>query len=175
MASWSIHSYGALFCEVRVNTVTGETRVSRFLGSFDCGRIINPKTAASQFRGSIIMGLGMALMEETLFDERERGPQRHRHARPRSPDHAGQTAVRVTLRQSGSLTQVSWSRRRCCHQRPVVGGLIVAGLCLARPARRTPGPCAERADQRGSFACGGPVARAPTRCRYPGRCHARAR
>jgi xanthine dehydrogenase YagR molybdenum-binding subunit len=70
MENWSMHSYGALFCEVRVNAVTGETRVSRFLGSFDCGRIINAKTAASQFRGGIIMGLGLALMEETLFDER---------------------------------------------------------------------------------------------------------
>jgi len=67
---YSMHSYGAQFCEVRVNAVTGETRVSRFLGSFDCGRILNPKTAASQFRGGIIMGLGLALTEETLFDER---------------------------------------------------------------------------------------------------------
>ncbi len=67
---WSMHSHSALFCEVRVNEITGETRVSRFLGSFDCGRILNPKTARSQFRGGIIMGLGMALMEETLFDER---------------------------------------------------------------------------------------------------------
>lgn len=67
---WSMHSHGAMFCEVRVNAVTGETRVSRFLGSFDCGRILNPKTAASQFRGGIIMGLGLALMEETQFDER---------------------------------------------------------------------------------------------------------
>ncbi len=67
---WSMHSHSALFCEVRVNTVTGEVRVSRFLGSFDCGRIINAKTAASQFRGGIIMGLGLALMEESQFDER---------------------------------------------------------------------------------------------------------
>lgn len=68
---WSMHSHGAMFCEVRVNAVTGEPRVSRFLGSFDCGRILNPKTAASQFRGGIIMGLGLALMEETQFDERK--------------------------------------------------------------------------------------------------------
>lgn len=68
---WSMHSYGAMFCEVRVNSITGETRVSRFLGSFDCGRILNAKTAASQFRGGIIMGLGLALMEETHFDERK--------------------------------------------------------------------------------------------------------
>ena len=67
---WSMHSHSALFCEVRVNVVTGEVRVSRFLGSFDCGRILNAKTAASQFRGGIIMGLGLALMEEALFDER---------------------------------------------------------------------------------------------------------
>ena len=67
---WSMHSHSAIFCEVRVNAVTGETRVSRILGSFDCGRILNPKTARSQFRGGIIMGLGMALMEETQFDER---------------------------------------------------------------------------------------------------------
>jgi xanthine dehydrogenase YagR molybdenum-binding subunit len=65
-----MHSYGAQFCEVRVHAVTGEVRVSRFLGSFDCGRILNPRTAASQFRGGIIMGLGLALTEETLFDER---------------------------------------------------------------------------------------------------------
>lgn len=67
---WSMHSFGALFCEVGVNSVTGETRVRRFLGSYDCGRILNPKTAASQFRGGIIMGLGLALMEETQFDDR---------------------------------------------------------------------------------------------------------
>ncbi len=67
---WSMHSHGAMFCEVRVNAITGETRVSRFLGSFDCGRILNAKTAASQFRGGIVMGLGLALMEETQFDER---------------------------------------------------------------------------------------------------------
>ncbi|MFV0623970.1 xanthine dehydrogenase family protein molybdopterin-binding subunit [Sphingomonas sp. ac-8] len=67
---WSMHSHGAMFCELRVNAVTGEVRIDRFLGSFDCGRILNPKTAASQFRGGIIMGIGMALMEETQFDER---------------------------------------------------------------------------------------------------------
>jgi xanthine dehydrogenase YagR molybdenum-binding subunit len=55
---------------VRVNEESGETRVSRWLGSFDCGRVVNPKTVESQLRGGIIMGIGMALMEETLFDER---------------------------------------------------------------------------------------------------------
>ena len=67
---WAMHSYSAIFCEVRVNAVTAETRVTRLLGAFDCGRILNPKTAASQFRGGMIMGLGLALMEETQFDGR---------------------------------------------------------------------------------------------------------
>ncbi|HEX3942736.1 MAG TPA: xanthine dehydrogenase family protein molybdopterin-binding subunit [Rhizomicrobium sp.] len=67
---YSMHSYGAQFAEVAASAITGETRVRRLLGSFDCGRILNPKTAASQFRGGIIMGLGLALMEETQFDPR---------------------------------------------------------------------------------------------------------
>ncbi len=64
-----MHSFDAMFAEVRVNAIRGETRVGHFLGSFDCGRILNAKTAASQFPGGI-MGLGLALMEETQFDER---------------------------------------------------------------------------------------------------------
>jgi xanthine dehydrogenase YagR molybdenum-binding subunit len=53
-----------------VHEETGEVRLSRWLGSFDCGTIVNPKIAASQLRGGIIMGIGMALTEEALFDER---------------------------------------------------------------------------------------------------------
>ena len=68
---YSRGSYGALFCEVRVDEETGEVRVSRFLGVYDCGKIINPKTASSQWRGGITMGIGMALTEEALFDVRK--------------------------------------------------------------------------------------------------------
>ena len=67
---YSMGSYGAQFCEVRVHELTGEVRVSRWVGAFDTGRILNPKTARSQFMGGIIMGIGMALTEETYFDER---------------------------------------------------------------------------------------------------------
>ena len=67
---YSMASYGAQFCEARVNGESGEVRISRWLGSFDCGRILNPKTAVSQLRGGIVMGIGMALAEETLLDTR---------------------------------------------------------------------------------------------------------
>lgn len=70
LLKYSMHSYGAQFAEVRVNAITGEVRVARWVGSFDVGRVLNPKTAASQLRGGIIMGIGMALTEETFLDER---------------------------------------------------------------------------------------------------------
>jgi len=61
---------GAHFCEVRVDRETGEVRVSRWTGVVDIGTVVNPKTAASQVRGGIVMGLGMALSEQTLVDPR---------------------------------------------------------------------------------------------------------
>jgi xanthine dehydrogenase YagR molybdenum-binding subunit len=64
----SKHAFGAQFVEVRVNVDTCEIRVPRVLGVFACGRIINPKTARSQFLGGMTMGVSMALFEETVVD-----------------------------------------------------------------------------------------------------------
>jgi xanthine dehydrogenase YagR molybdenum-binding subunit len=64
----SKHAFGAQFVEVRVNVDTCEIRVPRVLGVFACGRIINPKTARSQFLGGMTMGVSMALFEETAID-----------------------------------------------------------------------------------------------------------
>jgi xanthine dehydrogenase YagR molybdenum-binding subunit len=63
------HSFGAQFAEVRVDPDFGEVRVTRFAGVFDIGRVMNRKLAESQMRGGIVMGLGMALMEETVLDK----------------------------------------------------------------------------------------------------------
>ena len=49
---------------------TGEVRITRWLDVFDVGKVVNPKTAASQLRGGIVMGIGMALSEQTLIDPR---------------------------------------------------------------------------------------------------------
>ncbi|GGZ98702.1 xanthine dehydrogenase family protein molybdopterin-binding subunit [Streptomyces subrutilus] len=62
------HAFGAHFAEVRVDTVTGEVRVRRMLGVFAAGRILNPRTARSQFKGAMVMGLGMALTEHSTMD-----------------------------------------------------------------------------------------------------------
>jgi xanthine dehydrogenase YagR molybdenum-binding subunit len=64
------HAFGAQFVEVRVDVDSGEVRVPRAVGVFACGRIINPKTARSQFIGGMTMGVSMALLEETLLDPR---------------------------------------------------------------------------------------------------------
>jgi len=64
------HAFGAQFVEVRVDVDTGEVRVSRATGVFACGRIVNPKTARSQFLGGMTMGISMALLEESRVDER---------------------------------------------------------------------------------------------------------
>src|SRR5258705_9449712 len=67
---YSFHSFGAQFSEVRVDADTGEVRVARHLGVFDIGRVINPKTARSQALSGITMGVGMALLEHTVYDQR---------------------------------------------------------------------------------------------------------
>ena len=42
----------------------------RFLSAINCGRIINPKLARSQYIGAVTMGIGMALMEGNELDPR---------------------------------------------------------------------------------------------------------
>jgi xanthine dehydrogenase YagR molybdenum-binding subunit len=68
--NWSQHTYGAHFCEVGVDTVTGEVRVRRMLGVFAAGRILNWKTARSQLTGGMIWGVGSALTEGNAVDPR---------------------------------------------------------------------------------------------------------
>jgi xanthine dehydrogenase YagR molybdenum-binding subunit len=67
---YSFHSFGAQFVEVRFDEELARLRVSRALGVFDCGRILNAKTARSQILGGITWGIGMALLEETVRDPR---------------------------------------------------------------------------------------------------------
>ncbi|WP_337188561.1 xanthine dehydrogenase family protein molybdopterin-binding subunit [Phenylobacterium sp.] len=67
---WSQQTYGAHYCEVGVDPVTGEVRVRRMLGVFAAGRIINAKTARSQLTGGMIWGVASALHEGNPVDPR---------------------------------------------------------------------------------------------------------
>ena len=64
------HSFGAVFAEVAVDPDFGMARVRRVVAVYDVGRIVNRKTAQSQFIGGIVWGIGLALEEETHFDWR---------------------------------------------------------------------------------------------------------
>ena len=64
----AIFSFSAAFAEVRVDPDLGLIRVTRFVGAYDAGRIINPKTARSQAIGGAIWGVGQALLEQSETD-----------------------------------------------------------------------------------------------------------
>jgi xanthine dehydrogenase YagR molybdenum-binding subunit len=70
LQEYSMKSYGGQFCEVGVDRDFGIVRIRRFVGAFDVGRIMNAKTARSQFIGGITMGIGMALLEAAHRDPR---------------------------------------------------------------------------------------------------------
>ena len=71
---YSMHSFGAHFCEVAWDPGIARLRVSRWLTVIDGGRMINLKTSRNQMLGAAVMGIGMALLEETIYDPRNGKP-----------------------------------------------------------------------------------------------------
>ena len=67
---FSSFGFGAVFAEVRVDAELGEVRVARLTAAYATGRILNPLLARSQFVGGLVWGIGMALHEATVMDER---------------------------------------------------------------------------------------------------------
>ena len=65
-----MHSHGAVFAEVKVDPDLGQVRVTRMIGAFAAGRIINPKLVRSQLIGGMIWGVSLALHEEEIIDHR---------------------------------------------------------------------------------------------------------
>jgi xanthine dehydrogenase YagR molybdenum-binding subunit len=71
---YSTHSFGAQFAEVTWEPEIARLRVSRVVTVIDAGRILNPKPARNQIEGAVVMGVGMALFEETVYDPRSGAP-----------------------------------------------------------------------------------------------------
>jgi xanthine dehydrogenase YagR molybdenum-binding subunit len=69
-ARHAMYSHGAVFAEVKVDPELFQVRVTRMVGAFAAGRIINPRLAESQLMGGMIWGISFALHEEALFDKR---------------------------------------------------------------------------------------------------------
>jgi xanthine dehydrogenase YagR molybdenum-binding subunit len=81
-------THSAIFAEVRVDEGLGVIRVTRVVNAVAAGRIINPKTAASQIMGAVVGGIGMALHEETLVDHALGRPMNHNFAEYHVPVNA---------------------------------------------------------------------------------------
>ena len=71
---YSLHSYGCHFAEVEWEPEIARLRVSRIFSIFDCGRIINKGAGTNQILGAAVMGVGMAMFEETVHDSRTGQP-----------------------------------------------------------------------------------------------------
>jgi xanthine dehydrogenase YagR molybdenum-binding subunit len=70
----SLHSYGCQFIEVEWEPDIARLRVSRVVTVIDGGKIINLKAATNQIMGAVVMGIGMGLLEHTIYDQRSGQP-----------------------------------------------------------------------------------------------------
>ncbi len=73
-SKYSTHSFGAAFCEIAYDPGIARIHVRRWLSVIDGGHIINPKAGANQITGGVVMGIGMGLFEQTIYDSRNGKP-----------------------------------------------------------------------------------------------------
>ena len=69
-SDYAMHAHGAVFAEVKVDPELGQIRVTRLVGAFAAGRIINPRMVRSQLFGGMIWGLSFVLHEQAVTDHR---------------------------------------------------------------------------------------------------------
>ncbi|MEP7156750.1 MAG: xanthine dehydrogenase family protein molybdopterin-binding subunit [Betaproteobacteria bacterium] len=91
----SRNSHSAIFAEVKVDEELGVVRVTRIVIAVAAGRILNPRTARSQILGGVVMGIGMALHEETLMDTRFGRFMNHSFAEYHIPVNADIDSIEV--------------------------------------------------------------------------------
>jgi len=78
-ADKATNPFAAQFCEVEVNTATGEVRLIRFLGAHDSGRVMSRLTYDNQVFGGITMGIGLAATEARVLDRNQTGKMVNRN------------------------------------------------------------------------------------------------
>jgi xanthine dehydrogenase YagR molybdenum-binding subunit len=120
------HAYGAQFVEARVDLDSGEIAISRMLGVFAAGRILNSRTARSQFIGGMTMGVSMALHEHGVMDARHGDYVNHDLATYHVAANADIPAI-----------EVEWLDEQDSHLNPVGGkgigeiGIVGAAAAVA--------------------------------------------
>ncbi|OZI31488.1 oxidoreductase [Bordetella genomosp. 10] len=94
---WSINSYGAHFAEVMWWPEIARLRVSRVVTVIDAGRMLNPRAARNQIEGAVVMGVGMALFEHTIYDPATGAPVNRNLADYVMATHADSPEIDVTF------------------------------------------------------------------------------
>ena len=74
-----VNPFAAQFCEVEVNTKTGEVKILRFLSANDSGRVMNRLTYDNQVFGGITWGIGLAMTEARILDGKQTGKMVNRN------------------------------------------------------------------------------------------------
>jgi xanthine dehydrogenase YagR molybdenum-binding subunit len=69
-SAYAMHAHGAVFAEVKVDPDLGQIRVTRLVGAFAAGTVINPRMVRSQYLGGMIWGVSFALHEHAVIDKR---------------------------------------------------------------------------------------------------------
>ena len=69
----AVNPFAAHFCEVEVDTQTGEVEILRFLAVQDSGRVMNRTTYENQVRGGVVMGVGLGTTERRVLDRGQTG------------------------------------------------------------------------------------------------------
>ena len=73
-AAYAMHAHGAVFAEVKVDPDFGQVRVTRLVGAFAAGTVVNPRMVRSQYYGGMIWGVSFALHEHAVMDKRSGRP-----------------------------------------------------------------------------------------------------
>ena len=96
-ASYAMRAHGAVFAKVKVDPDLGQMRVTRLVGAFAAGRIINPRMVESQLQGGMIWGVSFALHEHTVMDPRSGRPMNANFAEYHIPVNADVPSLEAIL------------------------------------------------------------------------------
>ncbi len=73
-SAYAMYAHGAVFAEVKVDPDFGQMRVTRLVGAFASGTVVNPRMVRSQYYGGMIWGVSFALHEHAVIDKRTGRP-----------------------------------------------------------------------------------------------------
>ena len=96
-SGYAMHAHGAVFAEVKVDPELGQMRVTRLVGAFAAGTVVNPRMVRSQYYGGMIWGVSFALHEHAVMDKRTGRPMNANLADYHVPVNADVPSIEAIL------------------------------------------------------------------------------